>query len=179
MITDGLDKIGFSLNVFIEEVSLTDDVLEELIALSNDWEAEKSCYGYRANRREDIEGNRIFLARDRGRTVGYLFGKCFQSQNMRSVMPEGSSCFEVEELYVIPSRRSTGIGKALFGFASDAVRQEADYITLSTAVKNWKAIFHFYLDELDMTFWSARLFKRITSSPAPSSGLSVSSARPR
>ena len=145
----------------IEEVSLTEEVLSELISLSKDWEAEKSCYGYRANQREDIEGNRIFLARDQGRTVGYLFGKRFQSENMRSIMPEGSSCFEVEELYVIPSRRSAGIGKALFDFASDAVREEAEYITLSTATKNWKAIFHFYLDELDMTFWSARLFKWI------------------
>ena len=147
--------------VVVEEVSLTDEVLAELISLSKDWEAEKSCYGYRANQRGDIEGNRIFLARDQGRTVGYLFGKCFQSENMRSIMPEGSACFEVEEVYVIPSRRSAGIGKALFRFASDAVQGEAEYITLSTATKNWKAIFHFYLDELDMTFWSARLFKRI------------------
>ena len=161
IITDGLDEIEFALNVFIEEVSLTDDVLAELIALSKDWEAEKSCYGYRTNQREDIEGNRIFLARDHGRTVGYLFGKCFQSENMKSIMPEGSFCFEVEEVYVVPSRRSTGIGKALFEFAADSVQEEAEYITLSTATKNWKAIFHFYLDELDMTFWSARLFKRI------------------
>ncbi len=153
------------MNIFIEEVSLTDDVLEELIALSKDWEAENSCYGYRANQREDIEGNRIFLALDQGRTVGYLFGKCFQSENMRSVMPEGSSCFEVEEVYVIPSRRSIGIGKALFEFACDAVQEEAEYMILSTATKNWKAIFHFYLDELNMTFWSARLFKRIPPPP--------------
>ena len=34
---------------------------------------------------------------------------------------------------------------------------------LSTATKNWQAIFHFYLDELGMEFWSARLFKRINS----------------
>ena len=163
-ITDGLDEIEFALHLFIEEVSLTDEVLAELISMSKDWEAEKSCYGYRANQREDIEGNRIFLAREQGRTVGYLFGKRFQSENMRSIMPEGSSCFEVEEIYVIPPRRSTGIGKALFEFASDAVQEEAEYITLSTATKNWKAIFHFYLDELDMTFWSARLFKRIRKS---------------
>lgn len=148
-------------SVFIEEVSLTDDVLAELISLSKDWEAENSCYGYRANQRDDIEGNRIFLARDHGQTVGYLFGKYFESENMKSIMSEGSSCFEVEEVYVIPSRRSAGIGKALFEFAADTVREEAEYITLSTATKNWKAIFHFYLDELDMTFWNARLFKRI------------------
>ena len=147
--------------IAMEEVSLTEDVLAELISLSADWEAENSCYGYRANRRDDIEGNRIFLAREHGKIIGYLFGHCFQSENMRSIMPEGSSCFEAEEIYVVPGRRSSGIGKALFEFAADAVKEEAEYITLSTATKNWKAVFHFYLDELDMTFWSARLFKWI------------------
>ena len=41
------------------------------------------------------------------------------------------------------------------------MRSEADFMVLSTATKNWKAIFHFYLDELDMRFWSARLYKKI------------------
>ena len=145
----------------IEEASLTEDVLEALTALSRDWEAENSCFGYRANGREDIEGNRIFLAREGERIVGYLFGNLFRSENMQSIMPEGSPCFEVEEIYVVPDRRSCGIGKALFEFAAGKVKAEAEYITLSTATKNWKAVFRFYLDELDMTFWSARLFKRI------------------
>ena len=76
-------------------------------------------------------------------------------------MPEGTPCFEVEELYVVPEKRSQGIGAKLFRYAEEAVKPEADYIVLSTATKNWKAIFHFYLDELDMTFWSARLFRKI------------------
>ena len=142
-----------------EEAALTEEILAELVRMSADWEEEASCWGYRANERTDIEGNRIFLAREGEQVLGYLFGHCFDSENMRSIMPEGSRCFEVEELYVIPQRRSEGIGRALFEYAADAVKDEADYITLSTAVKNWKAIFHFYLDELDMTFWSARLFR--------------------
>ena len=57
--------------------------------------------------------------------------------------------------------RSKGIGRALFAFAEDAVKDIADYMVLSTATKNWRAVFHFYLEELDMTFWSARLFRKI------------------
>ena len=145
----------------IRESGLTKEVLSALIALSEDWEKEGSCYGYRANKREDIEGNRIFLAEEDGRVVGYLFGNLFRSKNMRSVMPEDTPCFEVEELYVVPERRSRGVGRALFEFASEAVRKEAEYVVLSTAAKNWRAIFRFYLDEVGMEFWSARLFKRI------------------
>ena len=90
-----------------------------------------------------------------------LFGKVYPSKSMKSIMPEGTPYFEVEELYVVPKKRSQGIGEKLFKYAENAVKDEAEYMVLSTATKNWKAIFHFYIDELDMTFWSARLFKKI------------------
>ena len=147
--------------MIIREAILDEKTLAVLIRLSEDWAVENSCYGYRPNEKSDIEGNRIFLAEDDGRAVGYLFGKVYPSKQMQSVMPEGTPYFEVEELYVMPERRSRGIGMKLFRYAEEAVKTEAEYIVLSTATKNWKAIFHFYLDELDMTFWSARLFKKI------------------
>ena len=143
------------------ESELTNALTEKLIALSSDWEAERSCWGYRKNERADIEGNRIFLAEEGGEILGYLFGKTERSKNASSVMPEGTPCFEVEELYVVPQRRSEGIGSALFRFAEDTVKGEAEYLTLGTATKNFRAILHFYIEEVGMTFWSARLFKRI------------------
>ncbi len=147
--------------MIIRETALTETVLEQLIALSKLWEDESSCYGYRANGRPDIEGNRIFVAEEDGRIIGYLFGSVYKSEKMRSIMPEGTPYFEAEEIYVVPEKRSRGIGKALFDFAAEAVRDQAEYVLLSTAAKNWKAVFHFYLDEVGMTFWSARLFKKI------------------
>ncbi len=76
-------------------------------------------------------------------------------------MPEGTPFFEVEELYVVPRERSRGIGAGLFRHVEGIVNDEAEYMVLSTATKNWKAIFHFYLEELDMQFWSARLYKKL------------------
>ena len=143
------------------EVNLNEEVLDLLIRFSEDWAAENSCYGYRPNDKSDIEGNRIFFAEDGNTVIGYLFGKVYRSEQMKSIMPEGTPCFEVEELYIVPGRRSQGVGAKLFRQIEEAVKPEAEYIVLSTATKNWKAIFHFYLGELDMTFWSARLFKRI------------------
>ena len=147
--------------MYIHEVALDEAVLETLIRLSEDWAAEDSCYGYRANERSDIEGNRIFFAEENGDVAGYLFGRICSSEQMKSVMPEETPFFEVEELYVVPERRSQGIGEKLFRHAEEAVKSEAAYMVLSTATKNWRAIFHFYIDELNMTFWSARLFKKI------------------
>ena len=153
----------------IREVELNESILDQLIRFSEDWTAEGSCYGYRPNTPSDIEGNRIFVAEEEGNIVGYLFGRSSKSTQMQSVMPEGTPVFEVEELYVAPERRSRGIGEKLFRFAEEAAAAEAEYMVLSTATKNWGAIFHFYIDELDMTFWSARLFKKIMSPTAPGS----------
>ncbi len=148
-------------NVIIEESVLTPETEEILIRFSQDWEAERSCHGYRANTHEDLKDNRIFLAKEKDTAVGYLFGHTERSENASSVMPDQTPYFEVEELYVIPSHRSRGIGAALFRAAEKAVNAEAEYIMLSTATKNWKAILHFYLEELDMTFWNARLFRKL------------------
>lgn len=140
------------------EEALTSSIAEILLRFSADWAAENSCRGYCANELSDIEGNRVFLAWDGDEPVGYLFGKYYQSTNASSVMPEYTPCFEVDELYVIPTCRSRGIGRGLFSYVQQQVSGEVDYITLSTATKNARAILHFYLDELGMEFWSARLF---------------------
>ncbi len=94
-------------------------------------------------------------------TTGYLFGHISRSEKQSSVMPDGTSLFEVEEIYVVPEMRRRGIGKELFLYAENAVKGEAEFMMLSTAVKNWQAIFRFYLDELGMEFWSAGLFKKL------------------
>ena len=77
-------------------------------------------------------------------------------------MANGTPFFEIEELYVVPGHRSEGIGRALFCFAEQAVKAAGiEFIMLSTATKNYKRILHFYIDELGMDFWSARLFKKL------------------
>ena len=148
-------------DIYIEEVSLYGEVIDDLISMSEDWEKEGSCRGYRKNEYSDLEGNRVFLAKEKGNTAGYLFGHVEEAKNSSSVVPEGTPYFEVEEIYVKPKYRSKGIGRALFCFAEEMLKDEVDWVMLSTATKNWKSVFHFYIDELGMDFWNARLFKKI------------------
>lgn len=148
--------------MILKEVELTDEILAELIACSENWEQENSCRGYRKNTEEDIKGNRIFLALEDEQMVGYLFGYMDKGERKNSIYEKDESFFEVEELYVKPELRSKGIGKQLFLYMEEVLQKEKiELILLSTATKNYKAILHFYLDELGMEFWNARLFKRI------------------
>lgn len=147
--------------VNIQERTLDGRLSSILLSLSADWETEGSCWGYRKNTAEDLENRRVWTAEQNGRVIGYLFGLMETSKRSSSVMPESTPYFEIEEIYVCPEERNQQIGKRLFQAAEEDLRQEgqAAFVMLSTATKNWKAILHFYLDELDMTFWNARLFK--------------------
>ncbi len=150
------------------EVAAQPRILDRLIALSGDWEAEQSCYGYRKNAPEDFAGKRLFAAWDQTRIVGYLLGTAARAERMRSIMPDGTPFFEVEELYVCPRYRGQGVGKSLFLLAETAAREAGlDYVLLSAVSRNTRAILHFYLDELGMEFWSARLFKKLRGDTEP------------
>ena len=148
--------------MIFKEVEASDEILAELISCSQRWEQENSCHGYRKNTKEDIQGNRIFLAVDGETIAGYLFGYMDKGERKNSIYDEKEPFFEVEEFYIKPALRSQGIGKKLFLYMEDTLKKEGiELILLSTATKNYKAILHFYLDELGMEFWNARLFKRI------------------
>ena len=144
------------------EAEPNDTLFARLIALSADWEREDSCRGYRENTEEDLRGRRVFVAEEDGEIVGYLFGRTENAERSSTVMDKGTAYFELEELYVIPSRRSQGVGRRLFALAEQAARAEGlGQVLLSTATKDWRAILHFYIEELGMDFWSARLFKKL------------------
>lgn len=146
----------------IYESAWNDSLMDTLISMSGDWEAENSTYGYRKNGRGDLAGNRVFLAEKDGALLGYLLGHTQTAERAGSIMADGTPFFEIEELYVVPRHRSAGVGRALFRFAEERLRGEGiGYLMLSTATKDHRRILHFYIDELGMEFWSARLFKRI------------------
>ena len=144
------------------EAQLNGELTQKLIELSANWEAENSSYGYSRNDPGDIAGNRIFLAERGSRILGYLLGHTTKAAHSSSIMGEGTACFEIKELYVVPDHRSEGIGRLLFGYAEQTVASEGiGYLMLSTATKDYKRILKFYIEEKGMQFWSARLFKRL------------------
>ncbi len=147
--------------MIIKEVELTQKIAEQLIALSNEWEQENSCFGYVKNEANEFAGKRVFLAMDGEVICGYLFGHNEIAEKDTSIYKKGQEYFEIDELYVRPQCRNRGIGKELFRFAEKTVSADVNLIMLATATKNLRAILHFYIDELCMEFWSACLYKNI------------------
>lgn len=145
----------------IKQEELTKEIENILISFSKEWEAENSCYGYKANNSIDLVGKTILVAYEEEKPIGYLFGVYETTENDTATIPKGSKTFEIEEIYVKQNYRSKGIGKKLFRFLENIVKEKVDYITLSTASKNYQSILHFYIDNLEMNFWYARLFKKI------------------
>ena len=145
--------------VTIHEAKQSD--IKRLLELSLMWEKEDSCYGYRANTEDDLRDRYILAAYD-DELIAYIFGKEEIQDKQTSVIDKNMHYFEIEELYVHPSYRSHGIGKQLMERLEEELREKGiEMMLLSTATKNWRAIMHFYIDEVGMNFWSARLYKRL------------------
>lgn len=145
--------------VAIHEAKQSD--IKRLLELSLMWEKEDSCYGYRANAEDDFQDRYILAAYD-DELIAYIFGKEVVQDKQISVIDKNMHYFEIEELYVHPSYRSRGIGKQLMESLEKELKKKGlEMMMLSTATKNWKAIMHFYIDEIGMNFWSARLYKRL------------------
>ena len=145
--------------VTIHEAKQSD--LKRILELSLMWEKEDSCYGYRANTEDDLKDRYILAAYD-DELMAYVFGKEEVQEKQTSVIDKNMHYFEIEELYVHPSYRSRGIGKQLMESLEKELKKKGlRMMVLSTATKNWKAIMHFYIDEIEMNFWSARLYKHL------------------
>ena len=130
----------------IKKCELDDRNIKAVIALSKEWESEDLTYGYCANDKNDLIGNDLFLAYSDAQIIGYLFGKCSVLNEAITPIDKGSKCFDINEIYVKEKYRSQGIGKALFEYTENYHKQNVDYITLSTATKNYKSILYFYIE---------------------------------
>ena len=149
------------MEIEIKKCEWNDNSIAAVIELSRKWESEDATFGYCANDQNDLIGNDLFAAYLGDEMIGYLFGKCIVLQEAITPIEKGKTCFEIGEIYVKEDYRSKGIGRALFELAESNYKQKVQYITLSTATKNYKSVLHFYIEKMDMTFWSAKLFKEI------------------
>ena len=148
----------------IKKAVFTDEVVEQLIELSSIWCKEDISNGLIPNTKEDLK-EPCYIATKDNKIVGYIFGHYYNNEKKVSIengsIPVGEYCFDIDELYVIKEYRSQGLGKKLFLAIEEEVKDNTKYITLGTSTRDYRKILHFYIEEVDMTFHSAFLFKKL------------------
>ena len=144
----------------ISRAVFDEDTVNALIALGDLWIAEDISFGMVQNGKDDLH-EPCYIAKVDGKIVGYAQGQYFTQEKKNSLIPIGSSCFDIEECYVHPAYRSQGIGKKLLEALQEEVSAKADFITLATPTKDYKRILRFYDEEMGMTFYNAYLVKKI------------------
>lgn len=140
--------------------NLDEDTVRQLVALSKLWVEEDCSYGMVANEADDLHAP-VAVALDGDKIVGYCFGRSYVQEQSKSYMEAGTPCFSVDELYVLPAYRGSGIGGELFRMMEREVKKTCAFLTLATSTKNYKAILKLYIEELGMTFHSAFLMKNL------------------
>ena len=147
-------------NIIIRKANRTD--LIRIQGLSLEWNDENITYGYSTTSLEELEKYRVWVAEINRNIVGYLGGYTYVSNNMKSVMPLGTSCFEIEELYVSKQYRNLKIGSLLYDtIMKELINENIVYVTLVAANRNTKQLLDFY-ENKDMKVFSTRLFREIS-----------------
>ena len=140
--------------------NLDEDTTRQLIKLSQLWVEEGCSNGMVVNEPDDLQAS-VAVALDGERIVGYCFGHSYIQEQRKSYMEAGTTCFSVDELYVLPQYRGTGIGRELFRMVEREAKKTCAFLTLATSTKNYKAILKLYIEELGMDFHSAFLIKNL------------------
>lgn len=135
---------------------------EELARLSKEFADENSCNGITADDADFFDKHKVAIAVDKNKIVGYCFGEIEKENKTRAYAKENDLYYYLEEIYIIPEYRSKGVGQVLFQFIEQYAKEEGcKTIRLSAVSKDYKKLLSFYIDKLNMTFWSAFLIKEI------------------
>ena len=135
--------------------------LKQLLALSSAWAKEKICVSYKANEESEFINKELYLVLDEDKIIGYGLGHIKKLKDKTSYNQIGEKAFELDELYIKKNYRNKGIGKKLFKYIEKDLKDQVDLIGLVAATKKYKELLKFYIEELDMNFNNAFLFKRM------------------
>ena len=135
--------------------------MDELLALSRMWADEHSCLSYSANESDEFINHDVYIALDDDRVVAYGLGNIKELEKKTSYNEIGEKAFFLDELYVAAEYRNRGIGKALYKFMEEDVKEKVDVISVIATSNEYKKLLNFYIEDLDMKFNHAQLTKRM------------------
>ena len=142
------------------KVAENDKYIDDLLMLSKAWADENSCPAYYENEASEFIEHEVYIATDDDRIVAYALGSIRVLEEKTSYNDVGEKAFELDEIYVAADYRNRGIGKALYKFIENDVRDRVDVIGVIATSYEYKRLLKFYIEDLDMRFNHALLVKR-------------------
>lgn len=134
-----------------------------ILRLQHNWFLEESIHGYLPDTSDQIAamlGPLFFIAEEDNRLVGFISGSIHESQGL-AVIPKGKIYLEIENVYVIPQSRSSGIGGTLVDrILAQARQQEIPYVLVYSATKDIHAILKFY-ESHGFQSWYVQMFQKL------------------
>ena len=151
-------KIQIKPSQFVQ--SGAKEYMPQLLALSRDWAEEKTCPAYFANEEADFLDKDIYIALEGDTIVAYAYGEIKELTEATSYNQIGEKAFDLEELYVVPAWRNRGVGKELYRFLEEHIREQVDVIGVTAVSYQYEKLLRLYIDELGFDFKYAQLAKR-------------------
>lgn len=103
------------------------------------------------------------IALDKDIVIGYAYGEIEAAKKNKSYVKKGDKVFYLEEMYVVLSKRNKNVGEKLFKFLEKEARQKgAQVLELNAVSKDYKKLLKFYIEQMNMKFFSAYLYKELT-----------------
>lgn len=136
--------------------------LKKVSEHSKNFELEQCCNGIKADPEDFFADKNVAIVRIDNIIVGYAYGSVETKNKNTSFYKKGQKSFYLEEIYISPQYRNKNIGKALFEFIEAYAKDLNCEILETTAVsKDYEKLLKFYINKMDMKFWSANLIKKI------------------
>lgn len=153
-----MDAEAIRMNLTIRQAAEAD--LPAVLALSDALIAEGCCNGMVPDTFEYLRDWVIHVAEADGQLVGYAYGKETESRWSIGACQKGERYYDLEMLYVAPSHRGMGIGRALYETELARARSlNVSQMRLNAVNRDWKRLLHLYIDELGFNFWTATLYR--------------------
>ncbi len=159
-----ISKVIFEQNggKYIEIRPAERSELNDVAKLSQHFAKEECCNGIVADDSTYFADKNVLIALDNKRIIAYAYGTIEEKEKTTTYAKEKDKVFYLEEIYVEPKQRSLGIGKRMFNQLRDYAKDNGcKAIEVSANSKNYKSILKFYIEELDMKFWNAFLYKEL------------------
>lgn len=136
--------------------------IDEIINLSKHFEDEKCCNGIISDDEDFFKNKKIVVALCDGKVVGYCYGETEIKQKSTSLIKKGQKVFYLEEIFIAKEFRNRKVGSMLFNFIlNEAKKKKCAFLETTAVSKDYKNLLSFYIDKMDMIFWSANLVKKI------------------